>query len=300
MKKYVVIADADCNLEKSQREKYGIDDYVPMVVTCEGKEIPVDLEWEDMSVKEYYDVLRSGKRILTTQITAEKYKSVFEKHLKEGLDVLYIGMSSALSSSLNVSYKVRDELMAQYPDRKVICVDSLNGCFGHGILCIRAAELREEGLTIEENAAWLEKNRNTVNQEGTVDSLKWLRMAGRVSGPAALFGGLLQIKPIVISDSTGHNAAVEKVKGRKTSIMRVVERTAERYEEVPYQRIFVMHADCLDEAEFLKAELEKVLPASHPEIEIGPVIHHVGASVGPGMMGVYFFGKEVTYNSESK
>lgn len=253
-----------------------------------------------MSVKEYYDLLREGKKITTTQMTAENYTKTFEKYLKEGLDVLYVGVSSALSSSFNVSLKVRDTLSDCYPERKIICVDSLNGCYGHGLLCVRASELRAEGKTIEETAEWLEKNRNTMNQEGTVESLKWLRQAGRVSGPAALFGGLLQIKPIVISDSTGHNAAVEKVKGRKASLLRLVERVKERYEEVPYQRMYVMHADCIEEAEFFRDELNKALPSTHPEIEIGPVIHHVGAAVGPGMLGVYFYGKEVTYNSENE
>jgi DegV family protein with EDD domain len=132
-----------------------------------------------------------------------------------------------------------------------------------------------------------------------VDNLKYLRQAGRVSAASAFFGGLLSVKPIIISDIHGNNAAVEKVKGRKGSIDRIVERFKSRYRTLPYQKIFIVHADCLDEALALKERIYEVIPDKDVEFIVNYIGPTVGASVGPGTMGVYFFGEEVTFDAKA-
>ena len=158
--------------------------------------------------------------------------------------------------------------------------------------------MRAEGKCIEEVADWLVQNRKTVNQECTVDKLSYLKQAGRVSAASAFFGGLLNVKPIIISDVNGQNVAVEKVKGRKTSIMRIVERFKAEYIDLPYQKIQVVHADCIDEAMLLKEELAKIVPDKKEQIYIDYIGPIVGASTGPGTMGVYFLGKTVEFKAE--
>ena len=148
-------------------------------------------------------------------------------------------------------------------------------------------------LTIEEVAAWIEENKLRFHQFCTVDSLSYFRRAGRVSATSAIFGGLLDIKPIVISDREGNNKAIEKVKGRRSSIRRLVTMLTEAYESSPYQTVVVAHADCEEEALDLKQRIEAALPEKVEILfeRIGPII---GATAGPGTLAAFCFGKEVT------
>lgn len=299
MKKFVIISDSCSDLDKSLREKYDID-YIPMHFSYDGKEFKADLDYKEISFTEFYDLMREGKRIKTAQINANEYLSVFEKYVKEGYDVLSLSCSSALSHSVDESFKARDELIKKYPESKIICVDTLNACFGLGLLCIRASELRAEGKSIEETAKWIEENKKTVNQECTVDTLKYLKQAGRVSAASAFFGGLLSVKPIIISDVTGINAAVEKVKGRNNSIDRLVERVKDEYRSCPYQKVRVVHADGESDAKILMERVKDAIPDKDVEITLGYIGPIVGATVGPKTIAVYFYGKEVTFNSKAQ
>ena len=298
MKKFIIVTDSSCNLEESFRKQFDIE-YLSLLYVLEGKSYEADLDWKTISAKDYYELIRQGNVIKTAQITQATYKQAFENWIRQGYDVLYVGCSSAISASIKSSYVVRDELKKEYPDAKIICVDSLRACYALGLLAIRASELRAEGKTIEETAAWLEENKLTVNMEGTVDKLVYLKRAGRVSAASAFFGGLLNIKPIIIADAKGANFAVEKVKGRRTSLERVAARVAESFEDVPYQRMIISHADCLEDAKLFKQLILEKL-GKEIDVHIGYVEPAVGASVGPGMLGVYYFGKKVTVNEPTE
>ncbi|MBQ9113842.1 MAG: DegV family protein [Clostridia bacterium] len=295
MKKYVILTDTGSDLEKSFREKYDIE-YVCMHFSCEGKDYDADLDWEAISAKDFYNAMREGKRFITAQVNVEQYKAAFEKYVEAGCDVLYVGTSSEISAGIKASYIAREEVLKKYPEAKIICVDALRACFALGMLAIRASELRAEGKTIEEAAAWIEENKLTVNMIGSVDKLTYLKQAGRVSATSAFFGGLLNIKPIIIADALGRNFACAKVKGRRVSFEKIVEMAKEAYEDVPYQRIMICHADCLEEAEELKQMLLAAL-GKEVDVHIGYVGYGVGSAVGPGMIGVFFFGKKVTVNA---
>ena len=296
MKKFIIITDSCSDLEKELRDQYDIE-YIPNTYSFDGRSVVADLDWKEVSVKEFYDLMRNGTRILTSQVTANQYREVFEKAIKEGYDILSISCSSALSSGVKASYLIRDELLEKYPEAKIICIDSLMSCSGLGLLCISASKLRSEGKTIEEVASWVEENKLFMHQEAVADKLIYLKRAGRVSAASAFFGGFLNIKPIIISDVRGRNAAVEKVKGKKASFIRLCERIKERITNVDYQQVVIGHADCLEDAlELKELILEKVDSSLNVRISyIGPM---VGASVGPGTMGVYFYGTEETYDSE--
>lgn len=295
MREYVIITDTGSDLEKELREPYGIE-YVSMRCIVEDKDGAADPDWGEYSAKEFYDMLRAGKRVRTAQVPPEAYKAIFEKHLSAGKDVLYIATSSNISAGVNTARTIAQDLKTRYPNGKIVIVDALRACYALGILVLTAGELRQDGKTIDETAAWLEENKLTANMEGTVDKLTWLKQAGRVSATSAFFGGLLNIKPIIMADAQGKNYAVEKVKGRNASLERVAQRVADTYEEVPYQKVFISHADCLQDAEKLKTLVcEKV--GKPLQVHIGYVGCCVGASVGPGQLGVYYFGKKVTTNA---
>lgn len=292
MKKFVIVTDSCSDLRKELREKYDIE-YIPMHTIWDDKDLPASLDWEYIDYKEFFKLMRNGTRFMTSQINREEYTQRFEQYINDGYDILSISCSSALSASVKGSYQVRDELLQKYPDSKIVCVDSLNSCYGLGLMCIVASKMRAEGKSIEEVGSWLEENKLRFNQLCTVDSLNYLRRAGRVSAGSAVFGGLLDIKPIIISDIVGNNKAIEKVKGRRTSIKRLVSMFTEVYESNPYQMVVVAHADCEEEGLDLKQRIEAVLPEQVEVLfeRIGPII---GASAGPGTVAVYCIGKPVT------
>ena len=299
MRKFVIITDSSSDLSKPYREKYDLV-CMPTRFYIDGKEYPAEPDWLSVDIKYFYDYLRAGNRITTSQISNSVCMETFEKYLKEGYDILTISCTAALSSTVNVCYHTRDELAPKYPEAKIICIDSTLSSAGLGMLCIMASNLRAEGKTIEEVAEWVQTNKKFVNQEGSVDNLKYLKQAGRVSAASAFFGGLLNIKPLIISDIHGYNVAIEKVKGRKASIDRTVERILENYTGEQFKDVFIHNTDCYEDAMEIKRQLMEKLNLADENIHIGNINAAIGASVGPGMFGVYFFGKEVTYDSKAK
>ena len=290
MKQVKIITDSCSDLDAALREQYGID-YVKMNVVIRGEEKPANLDWELYSPKEFYDIMRGGERITTTQVPASEFIEVFEKYAGEGFDIVYIACSAVLSGSVNTGIVVAKDIMEKYPDTNIICIDSKNSCMGEGIIAIEAAKLAAEGRSAAEIAAAVDDMKLSVNQFAAVEKLDYLKRAGRVKASSAFFGNLFGVKPIIISDANGQNVAVTKVKGRSASIRECVNMLKDVIIEPEKQTLFVGHADCVEAAEELKALAEQELkPADVHMGYIGPII---GASVGPGTIVIYGVGKKV-------
>ena len=291
MREYVILGDSTCDLNKDLRNEYGIE-YVQMKYILDGKEYAASLDWEELSVHDFYNAMREGKRITTTQVPAETFLETFTAYAKEGKDVLYIGCSSALSGSVNTATVVAKEVMETYPEAKIICVDALNSSFGQGIQLMMASKRRAEGKTIEEAEHFLLKHRNCVNQCGTVADLSYLRKAGRVTAGSAFFGNLIGIKPILISDAKGQNFAIKKAKGARNAKVEIVNYLKEVGTKTENQTIYISHADDEASAMELADMIRKEIPCKGVFLDyIGPI---VGASVGPGTIIAYCTGKEET------
>ena len=291
MKDFVIIADSTSDLSAELREKFQID-YVHMNYVVDGVEYVASLDWESHGSREFYDLMRSGKRITTTQVPREEYNKKFRNYLEQGQDILYISCSSALSGSVNLAVVIAKEFEAEYPDRKIICVDSLCSSLGQGYMLMRASQLREEGKTLDETAAYIEENKLKVNQFGTVEDLNYLKRAGRVKASSAFFGNMFGIKPIIISDKNGQNLATEKVKGAANAKTKIAERISEVADENNKDYLLISHADCLEEAEKLRDKILEFSPFKNVIMgTIGPI---VGSCVGPGTIIAFCYGKEVT------
>ncbi|MBQ6387118.1 MAG: DegV family protein [Ruminococcus sp.] len=288
MRKVKIVTDSCSDLKKSIREKYDID-YLQMYTVRDGKETAASLDWEYYSPKELYDTIRDGNRVTTTQVPAVNFERGFKQFLEDGFDVVYIACSSKLSGSVHTGRMVAKEMLKDYPVAKIRCVDSFNASAGEGLVAVRAAQLRDEGLDADAIADRLDAVKNHVNQFVTVHSLNALRAAGRVKASAAFFGNLLGVKPILISDKNGDNVALKKVKGRYNSIAELAELTADSIilEDNPF--IYVVHSDCEDEAKETEKLLLEKIPGCRVEIGyIGPII---GASIGADALGVFSWGK---------
>ena len=287
---YKVVTDSCADLDTEIRKQYGID-YVKMSITVQDKVLPASLDWEEYSAKQLYDYIRQGIRVYTAQVSRQEFETMFENELKAGNDVIYIGCSSALSASVKLGKLIAEELNAKYKN-KVYVIDSLNSSLGLGSMTIKCAELLKEGKTVEEAVEYIESNKLRFNQYTTVDSLKYLKRAGRVKAASAFFGDVMGVKPIIVSDAKGNNNALKKVRGRKNSLKELVEAVKTNAVDLENQTLYVCHADDIDTANELVSLIKKEVVCKNVYINyIGPI---VGASVGPGAVAVQFFGNEVT------
>ncbi len=284
-----IFTDTNADIPCALREQYGVD-YLKMCTVHAGTVTPADMNFENGSAKEFYDLLRSGERITTTQVPQEEFRSKFTECLERGETVIYIGCALPLSSSVNTGAVVARNLQAEYPDGKIFCIDSKNCCWGEGMLTIYAAKLRNEGKSAEEIVAAVEQKREYVNQFVTVGSLDMLKKSGRVKGSAAFFGNLLGVKPIIISDKNGQNVPICKVKGRMSSLNKLIELTAEAVVNPAEQAVYISHADCEEAADYLK---QRALELGFAKAHVGYIGPVVGACIGPDAVGIWCYGKKI-------
>lgn len=295
MRNVKVITDSCADLNAEQLQKYNIA-FARMSTSCDGVESVASLTWTENEAHAHYNKMREGKRIITAQVSVEEFHRIFEKYLKQNMDIVYIGCSSKQSGSVNTGYVTAKKLMETYADSTIVCIDSLNASMGEGMLAIEAAKMAADGASAVEIEAHILSVRKKVNQFVTVHSLDALRRAGRVKGAAAFFGNLMGVKPIIIADANGDQAAYKKVKGRQRSFEEIVSLLKQSMIEPEKQIVYLTHADCAkEEIESLVALIRQEIPCKGVEVGlIGPII---GASIGPDAVGIWGFGQEVIYKT---
>ena len=272
---YVLITDSACDI---------LPDKLAFLFTDTAKE---QLDHEE-PIAEFYKSMRNGRIAKTSCINEDRFMSVFQPMLEAGKDILYLAFSSGLSATCENAKKVAADLSKKYPERKFVVIDSLAASAGQGLFVYLAVKNREAGMSLEENAAALEKEVLHVCHWFTVDDLKYLKRGGRVSAATALLGTALDVKPVLHVDNEGHLIKMTQVRGRKKSIRRMAEKLGESIRaESP---IFISHGDCLADAELLRDILKKEYGREVNLITwIGSVI---GAHSGPGTLALFFLGSE--------
>ena len=295
MRKVKIITDSCADLTAEQLSRYDID-YAKMSTVYNGVESPALLTWSDEEAHVLYNIMRDGNRITTAQVSVEEFQRIFYEYLKQDMDIVYIGCSSKSSGSVNTGFVIAKKLMEAYPESKIICIDSLNASMGEGMLAIEAAKMANEGATATEIEKHILSVRKKVNQYVTVHSLDALKRAGRVKGSAAFFGNLMGVKPIIIADANGDQAAYKKVKGRQKSFEEIVSMLKASIVDPENQVIYFTHADCsAEEVKTLVTLIKQEIPCRG--VEVGYIGSIIGASIGPDAVGIWGFGQEVTYKN---
>lgn len=238
----------------------------------------------------YYEKLRHGSSMKTSLLNTQLFLTWFRPELEKGLDVVYVGMSSGISGTIQAARIAMDELNEEFPDRTVRIVDSLGAGFGTGLLACRASDLRAEGKTAAEAGDILDKEVMRLLQYFTVDDLNFLKRTGRVSGATAAIGTVLNIKPMLWGDATGHIVACGKYRGRKKAVDAIVEMYRTKAIHPENQRVAITHGDCPEEAEALARRINEICPPK--ELIVCPHEPFTGAHVGPGMLALFFFGEK--------
>ena len=290
MAKYQIFSDSSSDLSTELRKEYGLE-YFYFGLVVDGVEYLADLDWKVYSQEEFYGWLSQGKKIKTTQVSMEEVIDKVRPYFEKGIDIIYIGCSSALTGSMNLFELAKAELLEEFPDRKMIGVDSLLASHGLAMLVLDAARKQKEGLSIDELEKWVIDNRFFYNQFATVDTLTYLKNAGRIKGAKAFFGNIMGVKPIFISDRKGNNLTVGSVRGTKASLNELFEGVKNAFIEGETKEIVIGQGMAMERAESLKKRVEEELKVPARIEWIGPII---GATCGPGIIATFCRGKEVT------
>lgn len=287
MNDYVVYTDSGCDISPELLAQWGVS-WSSLTFRFEEEEI--EYTSTDMNVNDFYNRMRNGGVAKTSAINIGNFIDAFEPILQQGKDILYIGFSSALSTTYNSAVIAARQLSAQYPERKIVTVDSLAASAGQGLLVYLASEKKRSGATLDETAACVEEVKLRISHWFTVDDLEYLKRGGRVSPTVAFVGNVLGIKPVLHVDQEGKLVNISKIRGRKKSLAALAEKYAELAAEPADGTVFISHSDCEEDAKTLASLLQEQHKVRVQLItDIGTVI---GAHTGPGTVALFFVGKE--------
>lgn len=281
-----LFTDSAANLPLGLAEKQGAT-VLPFTFTLDGEErSPIDPAFDG---RVFYRAMREGAAVKTSMVNTAMFVDAFRTALQDGDDVLFIGISGGISGTQQAARIAAEELREEFPDRTIAIVDSLGASLGEGLLVLEAATLIRRGEEMATITERLSRHIRHMCQCFTVDDLRYLRQGGRISGAAAMVGGLLGIRPVLVGDTEGHIVQSAKVRGAK----QVLDALAERYDRFVLDRsqiVGIAHADNEDGARYLLGRLhEKGLTGHDLTVCFEPV---TGAHVGPGAVALFFFGRD--------
>ena len=287
MASYVIVTDSSADLSAQMAEKAGVQ-VLPLRFTVGGKTY---YNWPDnreMDPKVFYRMLREGEVATTAAVNISQYLDMLEPILQSGTDVLVLSFSSGLSATYDSSRLAAEELREKYPQRKIFAVDTLCASLGQGLLVWHAAQLKDQGKSIEEVRDWVEENKLHLCHQFTVDDLHFLKRGGRISATTAVVGTMLKIKPVLHVDDGGKLVNIGKARGRKASLKALVDRMEETAIDPAGQTVFISHGDCMEDAEYVAGLVKERMGVQDVRINyVGPVI---GAHSGPGTLALFFLG----------
>lgn len=285
---FAIITDTSANLDRSWLEKNNVL-AIPFHYMVRGADCTC-LDTESFDGVSFYNAMRAGEKVTTSQITPQAYHDMMRPVLERGEDILYISMSSGISGSYSQAEMAARELREEFPERTIYTVDTLSASLGEGLMVLRAVECRDRGDSLGSIYQMLMKIRHSMCQVFTVDDLKYLRNTGRLSNMAAIVGMVLNIKPLLKGNTEGKIVSFSKIRGRRRAIQGMAEQYDKLVRNADQQTIGIAHADCQDDVDYLIS----LLKADHPPKDILTVMYEpvTGSHVGPGTLALFFFGDE--------
>lgn len=284
MNNYVIFTDSGCDIPQSMLDTWGVR-ACDLTFVFDGK--GPEYRTGDMSPEAFYGKMREGHTVKTAAVNTETFRRAFEEVLKDGTDILYIGMSGALSSTYSAASAAADLLRPEYPARCIETVDSLSGSAGIGLLVYLSVRQKNAGADLATVAQYARDTVPHICHSFTVDDLVYLKRGGRISPVAAVAGRLLGIKPILRVNESGALEGKTKARGRRAAL----ESMAAMYRENvcdPAERVFLTHGDCPADAEILRGLLQEKGASDVCVLPHGPT---TGAHAGPGVMAIFYVGR---------
>lgn len=298
MKKFIILVDSTSDLCEELRKKYDIEHIKGYITYPDGKELQVGLTWDNIDKDEFFRILRSKvKGFSTSPATVEAYKLKYEEYLKQGYDVLYISLSSALSGTYDFAFKAKEAIDGKY-ENKVICIDSRRYSTACGALAIRASVLRSEGKSIDDVAEEINRVKYTIHQMGPMDDLTFLAKKGRISHAKAFMGSLIGVKPLGDFDVDGKTTVLGKAKGEKKAFDATIEYVRATATNIEEQTVFLAHTNRPKQIEYFKNLVQEKL--NPKEIIVGEIYPINCINIGPGLTAIYYYGNEISSDLENE
>lgn len=287
MREYVITTDNTADLPYSYYKQHDIE-YMYLTYQMEGETYG---KQDEMEFKDFYERMRKGSMPTTSQVNSEEAKEVLRPLLIQGKDILHLAFSSGLSGSYNSVRMAAEELREEFPERKIVVIDSLCASLGEGLFVDKAVEMKEEGKSLEENAAWLEEHKLNFCHVFTVDNLFHLHRGGRVSKVAAVVGTMISLKLLLYVDNEGHLIPLKNVRGRRKSLSGLVTMMEERIGDWKDKntKIFISHGDCQEDAEYVARLVKEKF--GYETFLINTIGATIGAHAGPGTVALFFLGE---------
>lgn len=289
MAEYIISTDTSCDFPLEYVKQHQLP-LVTLFYSIDGVTGENGCPSSDV-LKNFYDKMRAGSMTKTQQASIEDTEKVFREILQEGKDILHIAFSSGLSGTANAARLAAENMMEEFPERKIIVIDSLCASLGQGLLVDYALKLQQQGKNMEETAKWLEDHIQNICHLFTVEDLKYLQRGGRISKTTALVGTMIGIKPVLHVDPEGKLVSISKVRGRKQSIQALVNKMEENIGKYrgEKQPIFISHGDCIEDANYLTELVKERF--GYDEFLINDVGPTIGAHSGPGTLALFFMGE---------
>lgn len=286
---YSLFTDTDTDITPALAKKYGYN-LISMPYTIDGVEIHPYVDFDEFDYHAFYDRLRKGALPTTSALSPVDYVNYFEPIFQQGLDILYVHFSAAMSGTFNALRLALEELKEKYPERTVTLLDTKGITLGSYNIALEVGEMYKAGKTIEEIMEWAETEVDKFAIYFYADDLKFFGKSGRVSGFAAFMGNIIGLKPIIFMDSDGMMKTKDKCRGRKQSLHRLLDYMDELQDDMKSHRIIIAHTDALPIAEEFAA-MVKAKYGEDTEIEFEVVNPTAGSHCGPDAIGVSFHSK---------
>ena len=292
MSDYILSCSSTADLSQSEFDARNIQ-YICFHYSIDGMQMNDDLG-KSMPFDQFYERMQAGAETSTSQINADEYETYFQSFLDDGKDIIHLTLSSGISGSYNSAVIAATMLKEKYPDRKIYIVDSLAASSGYGLLMDKLADLRDEGMTVDEVHQWAEENKLKMQHWFFSTDLTFYIKGGRISKTAGFVGTLMKICPLLNVDNNGKLVPRAKVRSKHKVIKEIVNRMVDNaVDGMDYSgKCFLSHSYCMEDAKAV-AELVK---ASFPKLTVEPVIHDIGTTIGshtgPGTVALFFWGKE--------
>lgn len=292
MGEYVISCCSTADLTAEHFKDRDIE-YLCFHYELDGKQYIDDLG-KTMPISDFYQAMVDGAETRTSQVNAEEYEAHFRKYLEQGKDVIHLTLSSGISGTINSALVAKANLEEEFPDRKLYVVDSLAASSGFGLLVDKMADLREQGMSIDDLYEWVEANKRKLNHWFFSTDLTFYIKGGRVSKTAGVVGGILGICPLLNVDNEGKLIPRMKVKGKKKVFHAMVSKMEELADNgLDYaDKVYMSHSACIEDAQKVASIIEEKFPNIKGKIEINDIGTTIGSHTGPGTVALFFWGKE--------
>ena len=289
MSEYVLMTDSCCDLPAELAEELELE-VLPLRLELKGQVYRNYLDGREIGFQDFYNQVRSGELPVTSAVNVGEFEEAMRPILEAGKDILCLCFSSALSTTFQSAAIAAKELAEEFPERKIYALDTRCASMGQGLMVWLCAQEKKRGLSIEKLADYVEKTKSRLCHWFTVDDLNHLKRGGRVSAAAAMFGTMLSVKPVLHIDDEGRLIPMEKCRGRKASLLALVDHMEKTAINPADQTVFLSHGDCLEDAQFVAEEIRRRFGTKDIRVSyVGPVI---GSHTGAGVVALFFLGSE--------